>query len=77
MVHIHDVAHAQDKEPIDPLRRVFIPIEKRREDGTRVLWTSDKTKYVRGTDGTIRRAAPKVRGKAARRAERLARRTSR
>lgn len=58
---------------IDPLQRVFVPIEKRREDGTRVLYTTDKTKYIRGVDGVIRRADPKVNGKQARKDRRRCR----
>ena len=53
--------------PIDPLRRVFVPIEKRTEKGTMVFKTLDNTHYARLEDGSIRRTTPKEHGKAARR----------
>lgn len=63
----------KEQPPIDILRRVFVPREREREDGTYVLHTSDKTRYIRGVDGAIRRAEPKVNGKAARRARQMMR----
>lgn len=65
----------KQKPTIDPLRRVFVPIEKRTAKGTIVFRTSDKTMYARLEEGgPIRRVVPKIRGKAARRADKLARR---
>jgi hypothetical protein len=55
------------QRPIDPLRRVFVPIEKRTANGTLVFRTLDKQVYVRLEDGSIRRATPKMNGKEARR----------
>lgn len=51
---------------INPLERIFIPIEKRTEAGTLVFRTSDKEVYACLEDGSIRRATPKQ-GKVARR----------
>lgn len=45
---------------LDPLRRVFVPIERKNLDGTAVFFTTDKTQYIRGINGEIRRARPKV-----------------
>jgi len=59
---------------IDLLRRIFIPIERRTAEGTLVFKTSDKEMYARLDDGSIRRTTPKQRGKAARRADKAARR---
>jgi hypothetical protein len=49
-------------EPIDLLRRVFVPIEKRNIDGTYSFRTQDKREYVRMQDGSIRRAGVKRKG---------------
>lgn len=62
------------KPAIDLLRRVFIPIERRTPNGTIVFKTTDHQMYARLDDGSIRRADRKVRGKAARAAEKKARR---
>ena len=70
-----DKVASDQQSPINPLRRVFIPIEKRTSNGTIVFRTTDKQMYVRLADDSIRRATPKLRGKAARRADKLARRT--
>jgi hypothetical protein len=64
-------AKAPSSEPgLDPLKRVWIPIEKngrfQAHDGR--VYQRDPRTHV------IRRATPKVRGKAARRADTLARR---
>ena len=59
---------------INPLRRVLIPREFPIAEGGTVLRTTDGQTYRRGTDGAIRRAAPKVSGKAAKRARIKARR---
>ncbi len=53
-----------DPKPLDPLRRVFIPIERRTANGTLVFKTTDGELYARLSDGSIRRAHPKVKGKA-------------
>ena len=50
---------------IDPLNRVFVPIEKRMLNGNLTFQTSDKERYVRTSDGVIRRSTPKVNGKLA------------
>lgn len=60
-------------EKIDPLKRIFVPIEKRTAAGTLVFRTSDKQVYARLDDGSIRRAEKKIKGKAARRADKFAR----
>ncbi len=57
------------KPPIDLLRRVFVPVEKRTAKGT-VFRTIDKTLYTRMKDGSIRRVHPKTNGKAARKLRR-------
>ena len=59
---------ADQQPPIDPLRRVWIPVEKRTSAGTLVFRTSDKTLYFRAPDGSIRHSVPKVNGKESRRA---------
>lgn len=59
------------------LKRIFIPIERRTAKGTLVFCTSDKEIYARLDDGSIRRTTSKVKGKAARRANKAARRKSR
>lgn len=64
----------QPPERIDPLRRVWIPIEKKRSDGVAVFQTHDRMRYERDITGAIRRAIPKVKGKAARRADKRGRR---
>lgn len=67
-----------DRRQFDP-RVYFIPREQR-VPGTphTVFRTHDGDAYVRdGRSQVIRRAQPKVRGEAARRAERQARRTAR
>ena len=62
---------------LDPLRRVFVPIERRTANGMLVFRTTDKRLYARLDNGSIRRAIAKVRGKAARRADKQARRAPR
>lgn len=59
--------------PLDPLKRVFVPIERVTAKGTRVFKTTDGDIYARLSDGSIRRAHPKVNGKIARRARRMSR----
>jgi len=61
------------RPPIDPLRRVWVPIEKKMPDGNMLLRTTDKTVYIRLENGAIMRAQPKLRGKAARKADKKAR----
>ncbi len=60
-----------NQQKLDPLRRVFVPIVDKLTGRFRTL---DGERYVRLECGTIRRVVPKVRGKAARRREREARR---
>lgn len=61
------------KTTLDLLKRVFLPIEVRG-----MLRTLDGTVYRRDAQtGVVRRAVPKKKGKAARRAERKARRAAR
>lgn len=69
-------SNSADKEsPSNLLRRVFVPIEKRMTNGAYMFQTTDKTVYVRAELGApMRRAIPKLRGKAARRADKRARR---
>jgi hypothetical protein len=62
------------KPSIDPLRRVFVPIEHKTSRGTIVFRTTDNRMYARVVDGSIRRAIPKQRGKSARRADKQQRR---
>ena len=58
-------------EPLDPLRRVLVPIEKRMTNGNWVFRTSDNVRYIRmDNTGVIRRAQPKVNGKLAKKARR-------
>lgn len=57
------------KLPYSP-RRIYVPREQRNSKGEWVFLTSDKEKYVRGLDGSIRRATPKVNGKMARKIRR-------
>ena len=61
------------KPPIDPLRRVLVPIEKRMTDGNRTFQTSDHERYIRTSDGVIRRKHPKINGKLAKRARQACR----
>lgn len=64
--------HRESAPKIDPLRRVFVPRETRTSNGTMVFRTTDGDVYARLEDGSIRRAAPKVNGKQARRNRRRA-----
>jgi hypothetical protein len=57
---------AEEKKDIDPLQRVFVPIEKKTADGTIVFRTLDNQVYHRLRDGSIRRETPKINGKLAR-----------
>lgn len=42
--------------PLDPLQRVFVPIERRNVDGDFVFQTQDGKKYIRNREtGQIRR----------------------
>ena len=52
---------------LDPLRRVFIPVEKRASNGDWLFETSDGHTYRRGIDGVIRSRMPKINGKLAKR----------
>lgn len=61
------VDHSQDKpkgsdpqQPIDPLRRVWIPIEHLTSEGTHVFRTHDEVAYRRSADGAIRRITKKL-----------------
>jgi hypothetical protein len=60
-------------QEIDPLYRVFVPIEGRALDGTVTFRTTDREEYRRLPDGSIRLLRLKVNGKAARKARRQAR----
>lgn len=64
----------ESQSTIKPLRRVFIPREIPIAEGGTMLRTTDGQTYRRGTDGAIRRATPKVSGRAAKRARVKARR---
>ena len=56
---------------LDPLRRVFVPIEKRDMHGVWHFATVDSDRYTRDpTTGVIRRVQPKVNGKRAKKARR-------
>lgn len=57
---------------MDPTKRVLVPLETRQ----RVSQTSDYCVYVRAADGSLRRARPKIRGKAARKREKQLRQES-
>lgn len=49
-------ASTDQRQPIDPLRRVFEPIEKRQLDGTSTRFqTVDGVEYTRDANGVIRR----------------------
>lgn len=54
-----------EEEPLDPLRRVFVPIEKRMLDGRMIFQTTDRCQYLRDDRGVIVRRYPKVNGKKA------------
>ena len=63
---------------LDPLRRVFVPLERRTSAGTIVFRTTDKELYCRVDEGMpMQRVNKKIRGKAARRASKIARRMER
>ena len=47
------------QQPIDLLRRVFIPIEYKTSSGDYVFRTTDGQAYRRGPDGSIRRIGKK------------------
>ena len=71
-------APAALKPPLDPLRRVFVPIEQKTPKGTIVFRTTDNLVYARAQEGgPMYRAIPKVRGKAARAADKRQRRMAR
>ena len=54
--HLKDQTKNADQErPIDPLRREFVPIEKKNTDGTYSFRTKDKRQYRRMLNGEIRR----------------------
>ncbi len=67
--HLNDDSSqsASQERPIDPLRREYVPIEKKTSKGTIVFRTQDKEMYVRLADDSIRRVTPKVNGKVAKR----------
>jgi hypothetical protein len=67
----------QKAEQIDPLHRIFVPIERPLSGGGATLKTTDGLKYYKLLDGSLQRAVQKVRGKAARRADKKMRRTCR
>lgn len=58
----------QTSEPIDPSRRILVPIEKRMTNGNRTFQTSDRDQYIRTPNGVIRRKHPKVNGRIAKKA---------
>ena len=60
----------------DLLRRVFIPREFAVAEGGSVFRTTDGQTYRRLPNGAIRRAKPKVSGKAAKRARQRERRAA-
>jgi hypothetical protein len=63
------------RHPIDPLRCVFVPKQGITADGRHVFATHDHMLYVRDSEyGPMRRAISKVKGKAARKADKKARR---
>jgi hypothetical protein len=62
----HPQGKADQRPSIDPLRRVFVPIERETADGTTVFRTTDRELYMRHTDGSIRSVQKKTNGKVAR-----------
>ncbi len=52
-------------KPLDPLRRVFVPIEKKMLNDNWTFKTLDKERYYRTSAGVILRVAPKINGKRA------------
>ena len=66
----HGASAAVTTPSLDPLRRVFVPIEKRTLNGTLVFRTMDNQMYCRLASGSIRRVTPKVNGKVAKRLRR-------
>ena len=67
-----DDGNADQRPSIDPLRRVFVPIERKTANGTTVFRTTDGEVYMRHVDGSIRRSRPKVNGKIAKKMRRKA-----
>ena len=68
------VADSNLKETkLDPLCRIFVPIERPTDSNTFIFRTTDKETYERLEDGSIHRINRKVRGKAARRADKVMR----
>ena len=67
-----------DQRPsIDPLRRVWVPIEKRDAHGDFTFRTSDGEKYYRDEQGVIRHATVRQNGKMARKLRSLKRKAGR
>lgn len=50
-----ELASNGDRPSLDPLRRVWVPVERRNLDGTWTFKTTDGRRYRRGADGAIRR----------------------
>jgi hypothetical protein len=65
------------RPPIDPLRRVFVPIERRDSHGDLTFRTSDGEKYYRDEHGVIRHTTVRVNGKLAKKLRRMARKAER
>lgn len=61
---------AEEQQKIDPLYRVFVPREGRDVNGHWTFRTLDGDKYRRDESGAIRRVAPKVNGKLAKKRRR-------
>lgn len=65
-----DDGKADQQPPLHPLRRVFIPIERKTSAGTSVFRTTDNEMYCRADDGSIRSVNKKMNGKKARKLRR-------
>lgn len=64
--------HNNQPLPIDPLKRVLVPIERRNLDGT-FSFALEGQQYTRGLDGSIRSVNAKINGKKARKLRHLMR----
>jgi hypothetical protein len=63
------------RPPIDPLRRVWVPVEKRDSHGDLTFHTSDGEKYYRDKNDVIHHATVRKNGKLAKKMRQRARRT--
>ena len=60
MIDVKKATEADNATKIDPLHRVFVPIEGRNVRGQWTFRTMDRDEYYRDVNGCIRRKYPKV-----------------